>query len=320
MNTLSIRREPALTLANWSSLNFRLRWAYSGTVPTDYRHGEVDHTESCLVWFVETGLITVDTRDRHWEVGPGQGFVAPREKFTQHVADHTRLLSVNVRCQWPSGKNLFAQSAAEYLDPKDHPELERRSRALVRIADKHMPGIGAALEFHPVSHRLFLLFQRETMAWMETFISVMLSRGWTYAHNQVTDPRLSAILRLLDHHSGGVEALWNDIRRLTRLDRATANHLFESAFTLTIPAYWNMCRLRLAQNILAAEEIPVKELSHRLGFSQQSHFTRWFKGRTGVAPREYRIRMKPRHTGNPAEPRHVTPPSPPASPLRASNR
>lgn len=285
----SVVAQPKLTLPHWSSLVFHLRWAYAGEVPAGYQDRQVDHSATYLAWLVLEGGVEVETARRCYQVSPGSWFVAPRTAFRQKIASVTRLLSINVFCQWPSGRNLFAQDEAALFPASRHVVLERHGRRLAALADRHMPESGAALEFHPMPHHVFLLLQRQTLAWMDSFIAVMLAQGWSYDHGGVTDPRLVTLLSILDRGPLDAESLWNEVRTRTGLDRASAPRLFEAEFGTTLSAYWNRCRLRHVQSVLAAETMPMKELSHLMGFTHQGHFTRWFKERTGVSPQEYRV-------------------------------
>ena len=69
-------------------------------------------------------------------------------------------------------------------------------------------------------------------------------------------------------------------RQLTRLF---------SAFTGTSPAqYVRITRLDRASALLSRSELPIKEISHQIGFSDVQYFTRCFTAHFGVSPGAYR--------------------------------
>jgi len=52
------------------------------------------------------------------------------------------------------------------------------------------------------------------------------------------------------------------------------------------------CRVRRAQELLAATELPLSEIAVAAGFSDQSHFARRFREFVGVVPSRYRWSMR----------------------------
>jgi len=49
-------------------------------------------------------------------------------------------------------------------------------------------------------------------------------------------------------------------------------------------------KMSIATNMLVATSIPIKEISLRLGYSNQLYFSNEFKARFGVSPRNYRLK------------------------------
>ncbi|TWU13336.1 Urease operon transcriptional activator [Symmachiella macrocystis] len=78
-------------------------------------------------------------------------------------------------------------------------------------------------------------------------------------------------------------------RRLSEID-ATFSGILEEA------------RMQSAQNMIAQSDYKLKEIAHRLGYSDQAHFTRAFRRWTGVSPSTFRtgkaqtdaVSLKPR--------------------------
>jgi AraC family transcriptional regulator len=72
------------------------------------------------------------------------------------------------------------------------------------------------------------------------------------------------------------------------LSRAHFFKLFQQCTNLTPNLYSNVLRLEAAIHSLAHTQQPLASLSDSLGFSAQSHFTRFFQQHCGVAPSQYR--------------------------------
>lgn len=282
--------EPTLPLLNWSAVQVRLRWAYEGVVSPVHQHRQADHGNCYLAWLVRQGTVKVRQGKREWKVRPGQWFISPRGVTEQDLSPDTQLLSINVLCQWITGDNLFAQSDGLLFDAAAFPELEEKALKLSRLVERHVPGASSSLEVRPATYRLFLIFQQTLMDWMETFIGGMLERGWTYAHAGTADERVIFIANLINIAPLNQPFPWPYVQRQTGLDRTHLERLFQAEYGQSAVTCWNQRRLRSATHSLAATSMPLKELSHHLGFSQPGHFTRWFKAQTNVSPTDYRQR------------------------------
>jgi AraC-like DNA-binding protein len=52
----------------------------------------------------------------------------------------------------------------------------------------------------------------------------------------------------------------------------------------------NRKKIERTQLMLLTEQVPVKEVAYRLGFSDHSYFIRLFRQTVGISPQEYRRR------------------------------
>jgi len=82
-----------------------------------------------------------------------------------------------------------------------------------------------------------------------------------------------------------------DTDRLAReacLSRAHFFKLFQQSTELTPHVYANVLRMEMAIRNLAETNDSLSSISDNLGFSAQSHFTRFFQQHLGVVPSQYR--------------------------------
>jgi AraC family transcriptional regulator len=63
---------------------------------------------------------------------------------------------------------------------------------------------------------------------------------------------------------------------------------FEYSAGLSLNRFVNRRRIGIAIGMLAGKKSPLSQLSLDLGFSSQSHFTRMFRGLTGITPGQFR--------------------------------
>ncbi len=66
------------------------------------------------------------------------------------------------------------------------------------------------------------------------------------------------------------------------------SRLFVAQFGLTPHEYREQRRINAARRLLRGSSAPVKEIAFDLGFKQSTHFSAWFRERTGAFPRAFR--------------------------------
>lgn len=89
----------------------------------------------------------------------------------------------------------------------------------------------------------------------------------------------------------------DDVARAAGLSRAHLFERFKRNTGLTPNLYFNALRMEAAYEDLSIEATSMATISTNLGFSAQSHFSRFFRNNLGIAPRDYRhlVREAARH-------------------------
>ncbi|MDL4842060.1 helix-turn-helix transcriptional regulator [Aquibacillus rhizosphaerae] len=73
------------------------------------------------------------------------------------------------------------------------------------------------------------------------------------------------------------------------LSKSYVSHVFKEMSGYTVMEYVMACRLQQVQYLLEAEpDKALKDIAYQTGFESISHFSRYFKSKIGVTPREYR--------------------------------
>ena len=67
---------------------------------------------------------------------------------------------------------------------------------------------------------------------------------------------------------------------------------FKQSEGVTPHAYLVTCRVRRAQSLLAATDLPLADIALACGFSDQGHCARRFREHFGITPRSYRWSMR----------------------------
>jgi len=68
--------------------------------------------------------------------------------------------------------------------------------------------------------------------------------------------------------------------------------MFKQTVGVSPHRYVLQCRIEWARELLAGTEMPLSEIAIVTGFSDQSHYTRWFREIIGVTPGSYRWSMR----------------------------
>lgn len=79
-----------------------------------------------------------------------------------------------------------------------------------------------------------------------------------------------------------------DLARHCATNRTTLNDEFRAATGKTVRAYTISLRMQMASALLRDTTLPINEIMARVGYENQSHFTRAFRQLTGVSPGVYR--------------------------------
>src|SRR5688572_487062 len=83
---------------------------------------------------------------------------------------------------------------------------------------------------------------------------------------------------------------WNseELARLVNLSASRLRHLFKAETGTTPAQYLKSVRMREAQKLLMTTFLSVKEIMHRVGITDESHFGHEFRKTYGLAPSKFR--------------------------------
>ncbi|WP_245902282.1 AraC family transcriptional regulator [Gracilibacillus dipsosauri] len=92
----------------------------------------------------------------------------------------------------------------------------------------------------------------------------------------------------------------SEIAVALNLNKSYVSHVFKEMTGYTIMEYVMACRIQQAKYLLEAEETKqVQQIAYESGFENVSHFSRYFKEKLGITPKEYRKkRLRIYHSTN----------------------
>ncbi len=231
-------------------------------------------------------------------------------------------------CRHLAGGHEFAAGAGDVFvihPERSHEFLEMRSfehfnisckpEAFARLAAElwRAPGFAAlfqpdaqripslrlkASEFRDVRELLEAMFaehERRPLGWQAALRShfgvliVWLSRAFM-AQEEVLDPvlgRLNGVLHHMERNYRRSLSL-SQLARLAGLSESQFARLFRRNFQTSPTDYLIGLRLDQSRRLLGSTGMPVGEIAAECGFSDSNYFTRQFKRRFGLAPRQWR--------------------------------
>lgn len=113
-------------------------------------------------------------------------------------------------------------------------------------------------------------------------------------HHDLPNPLDARVARAIGYLRGhvGEDACIEELASRACLSRAQFFTLFRRSTNLTPRLYMNVLRMEAAIGGLSAGDTAIAALSRRLGFSAQSHFTRFFRQHLGITPTDYRRKTR----------------------------
>ena len=99
------------------------------------------------------------------------------------------------------------------------------------------------------------------------------------------DFRVEKTARLLNENSSRKLA---EVAGACALSTSRLSHLFKAELGTTVGKFRCTCRFKKAKRMLAAPEVPIKEVAYSLGYHHTSSFTRAFEHEVGESPTDYR--------------------------------
>ncbi len=287
--------EPHLHPATlWEGVRIRLVFAYRGAPPVHGRTGRFT-PDWFSSWWVEQGRAEVEFAHlgRFTAVAGEWLLLPPTLERRQDFAPRTRILSVAFQWLIPPHQSWKSELPSIVPDAAS-PQLRRRAEGvLATLPTAGPPGQGGKA-FWTASE--WLEHQARTLdfasAWSEVsgFQWRIASDG--AATPPAPDPRLVRARRCLREHCRIGPVPYRVLTLATGLGAVQINRLFRAQWKSSPKRELDRELLRLAVEQLGDPRQSVKTVASGLGFSDSSHFCKWFSRQTGLTPRLYQRGMK----------------------------
>lgn len=276
---------------DWLNLNIHLLWCHNLPVARGREDAgavlrSTEYTNSGA-WLVRKGWAQVEHGAGCHRAKPGQWLIVKPGPREQTFSVDARLISIAFDARWPDGSHLFDKGLSLVVDGKDAPDLERLVRPILRTMKRVNPDTWDARD-HVVDLALFFQIEQLLLRWLIALAALLAKRGISHSGHDGIDERVRAALDLM-HAADLAEPMQTE--QLAARVQLSPNHLvrlFRRELQTTPSRHWDRLRLEYARNRLLQPETRVKEVSIELGFTYLSHFSKWFKHRSGKTPRAMR--------------------------------
>lgn len=274
-------------MVDWAHLKSELVWVYEGNVVPPYDN-TWNHNEGYSALLLLRGRLRVETELGAVEAHQGQ-WVFPRQgRRLQRFMDDPRVLSVHFNFYWPGGQPLFHWDTALVLESSEVPQLERQTRILHRVVERNLPGVGGNLLWERGTLNTHLRFQRAFDSWLYVFANTLEEAGITPSRVGPMDERILKAVHLLDDLP--LAEIFNEQRLAAEVNLSSSqlDRLFLKEFSRTPRQYFEGRRIEYAKNLIVSAPLSMKQITYEIGFSSLPSFSRWFRQKTGLSPKEYK--------------------------------
>lgn len=149
--------------------------------------------------------------------------------------------------------------------------------------DTHLRFASYVSKYHALPLHEKMELRGFSLMLLSRFLAKAQPKLWT------TDERVQATVRYIHQHLHEPIDI-GELAKMVCVSRHYLIRLFTATLGVPLLQYISRKKMEQAQLLLLTEELPVKELAYRLGYTDHSYFIRLFKKHLGITPQEYRLR------------------------------
>ena len=291
----TVLTQPTLRQTEWAAMVLSLDWLYEGSIPEDGRGRR--RNANVVAWLLRQGEARVRMEDGpEVSVREGEWLFLPAGLRVQDFSQDARILSLCWRAFWPDGRNLFDHGLPVTLPSDAHPLLERTARDLFVFQQKSLADHQAFLIRSkggtPITLQEYLKLEHLLIQWLVQVVLALEDLQVRPATHEISDERVLLALELLERDPLIRRVAVTDVAKAVGLSVSQLDRLFLRHVGHTPKAHLQARKLSTARNLLTDEDLTMKEISYRLGFSSPNAFYNWFRKETGKSPSSVRRARK----------------------------
>ncbi|WOO40088.1 AraC family transcriptional regulator [Rubellicoccus peritrichatus] len=240
---------------------------------------------SYVSWYMRRGEVEVTSAGKRLRARKGDWvFKDPLTVKSHRFSCDAQIVSIRFRMDWQGLHFLPPLREPCIYSGAQKEQLLDAAEALCQVSKQDFANATMMLSDHAqLSARL--------ADWLHYW---HLAREESYADTAYPmNRRIYEIISVLGEDIGISPVDYSKLSRVVGLSRAQINRIFKQSTDLT-PKQWKEAScLKSAEQLLRSDLLSIKEIAAQLGFSDGSHFTKWFRGKMNQTPSQW-LRMQRR--------------------------
>jgi|GEM_PF-2179089 len=266
-------------------INYQYFPAYDHKVEKRYLE-RLDYTELAYInWYIRSGSVQGKINGKPWQAGPGDWvFADPLMTLSHTFSDASHIISIWFRVRW-NGLDFIPPRIPLRIVPGSSVAPMLRQATSLCAYEARFPQSENII--HSIECKRQALFYAWLVEWQKARENQMVTTPLTI------DPRTLAMMDILLSNPLMAPVNYELIGEKIGISRTYCNRLFKQDTGMT-PCEWRAARcMDKAQEMVDSATMSMKEIAYELGFFDASHFTKWFKTKTGQTPSERRKHAPP---------------------------
>ena len=235
-----------------------------------------------IIHFVLDGTGFYSAGGQTWSLSPGQMFlIYPNEPVT-YGADETHPWTY----AWIGFRGIRAHSLAKQCGfSKNQPVLPAPDTKIILKYIDHILSHKQLSKANDLKRQAYLILLLAELADFHEELSVPNSKSPKYAYSTSVYVEL-AIEYIKDMYQKGIRI--SDISENIGISRAYLNSAFQKELGISAQNFLIDYKMHKAANLLVSTNQSIKEISNSIGYKDQLVFSKAFKKKFGMSPKNYR--------------------------------
>lgn len=286
-----LSRKSRIRMVDWSHLRSEFTWAYETEVSPLFLNTRQHHPgQSALL--IQSGTLWVETEKGRLQATAGQWIFPSQGPRIQRFSEGARVLSVHFQINWAGGRPLFDWPVALVVEAGKYPLLEKRARDLIQRVCDEVPCTPKDVSWHEVEMGTYFRIKPGFDLWLCAYLDALTAEGCQPFRLGGIDSRMLQAVDILDDLAPAESITEKQLAAKIGLSLTQLNRLFISEFKLTPRQYLERKKLSRAEDLIENAPLSIKQIAYELGFGSLPAFSRWFRQKTGLAPRDAKQRRQ----------------------------